>query len=862
MIIPKNETRKFKLGKMSNKIKYVLIHNKNIDKTQICVNVKIGSSMDPLNNMGLAHFLEHMLFMGNKKYPKEDFFDSHLKKYGGYSNAYTDTFATVYFFQCNNQGINIAADCFSEFFKTPLFSKSSVNREINAINSEHSKNLKQDMWRLIHFIRMNSKKDSILNKFYTGNLDSFDNNVRNDMINFYKKYYVSENITLTVQSNLSIEKIEKLLEPFRNIPLNKSNKLVFSIKKPLFNKINTLSHLESTSDNYKMVVYYEIDYTTDTFKTMSHSLITDLLNLNHETSLRQLLINKKLVSEFYAFHLSEGIMFLYFELFSINNISEIIKIVTNYFNFLLKSSKINSFIKESKKIYKILFDNSEVDISIDIITSLSTNLHLFSSKYFYAANSIIFEDTKTVKKDIIKQLKSFKNHKIILYHRKNLDKMKLKDKPYQMKYIHDNYSSFINSTKLVGKIKFDIDITEITEPTLFNIKNMIKPIQEKNIYYITNKSFKEPLIYLKVYYKLPETIINSVSEFCNIKLMLKYFNEIINISMHQLLKMNTSVYFSLNIFSSRIILNISTFNNLLLPIFKKLDEIISIKKINKIILNKVKKNLIDTYLSMKNATPWDLINYMVQNSFYENIFSIENILGEFNKINNIKPLDFNILEKNVFMVGNFNSSQLTTVVKKFKSSLKPEKILTDIKFSNKIFNISNKLKQVCYSHNYIFGKYDTDKMSLLILLVNIVESKFFNIFRTKKQYGYRVGIHLSKIIIRNNVVYSLSLKIQTEKNISKLKQELLDFVNEIPNLLEKVVLATYQHSLMIRLKEPIKNTSELFRKYDDQILYQTNNFDKKEKLIKAIKKINKNKLIKFIHKYLIEQKPVIFKVVK
>jgi len=214
------------------------------------------------------------------------------------------------------------------------------------------------------------------------------------------------------------------------------------------------------------------------------------------------------------------------------------------------------------------------------------------------------------------------------------------------------------------------------------------------------------------------------------------------------------------------------------------------------------------------------------------------------------------------MVGNFNSSQLTTVVKKFKSSLKPEKILTDIKFSNKIFNISNKLKQVCYSHNYIFGKYDTDKISLLILLVNIVESKFFNIFRTKKQYGYRVGIHLSKIIIRNNVVYSLSLKIQTEKNISKLKQELLDFVNEIPNLLEKVVLATYQHSLMIRLKEPIKNTSELFRKYDDQILYQTNNFDKKEKLIKAIKKINKNKLIKFIHKYLIEQKPVIFKVVK
>ena len=46
----------------------------------------------------MAHFHEHMLFLGTEKYPKENDYETFLSKYGGFSNAYTDMEDTNYYF--------------------------------------------------------------------------------------------------------------------------------------------------------------------------------------------------------------------------------------------------------------------------------------------------------------------------------------------------------------------------------------------------------------------------------------------------------------------------------------------------------------------------------------------------------------------------------------------------------------------------------------------------------------------------------------------------------------------------------------------------------------------------------------------
>ena len=147
MIIPKNETRIFDTVILKNGIKTVYVYDKDIDKTTVTVSVNIGSYSNPTDFQGLAHFLEHMLFLGSKKYPDEKYYNNNIKKYGGFSNAWTNMFETVYYFSVFNDGVEHLMDIFSRFFIDPLFNEDAVQREINAVNSEHQKNINDDNWR-------------------------------------------------------------------------------------------------------------------------------------------------------------------------------------------------------------------------------------------------------------------------------------------------------------------------------------------------------------------------------------------------------------------------------------------------------------------------------------------------------------------------------------------------------------------------------------------------------------------------------------------------------------------------------------------------------------------------------------------
>ena len=61
--------------------------------------VSAGSFSDPSDMPGLAHFLEHMVFMGSEKYPDENSFDDFIQRTGGTDNAHTDCETTVFYFE-------------------------------------------------------------------------------------------------------------------------------------------------------------------------------------------------------------------------------------------------------------------------------------------------------------------------------------------------------------------------------------------------------------------------------------------------------------------------------------------------------------------------------------------------------------------------------------------------------------------------------------------------------------------------------------------------------------------------------------------------------------------------------------------
>ena len=99
----KSDKRTYLYNRLPNLLKYLIVHDPEADKGAAAMNVNVGSLLDPNDFPGLAHFLEHMLFMGTKKYPQENDFSEFLNKNAGYSNAYTDLDSTNYYFEVNNE---------------------------------------------------------------------------------------------------------------------------------------------------------------------------------------------------------------------------------------------------------------------------------------------------------------------------------------------------------------------------------------------------------------------------------------------------------------------------------------------------------------------------------------------------------------------------------------------------------------------------------------------------------------------------------------------------------------------------------------------------------------------------------------
>lgn len=135
--------------------------------------------------------------MGSAKYPGENDYSDYLNEHNGWSNAFTSTHQTVYFFETAQSGFSGALDRFAQFFVSPLFNENCVEREIKAVDSEHNKNLQKDGWRVHQLDKSLAKKDHVYHKFGTGNLDTLWNkprargvDVRAELIKFYEAQYV------------------------------------------------------------------------------------------------------------------------------------------------------------------------------------------------------------------------------------------------------------------------------------------------------------------------------------------------------------------------------------------------------------------------------------------------------------------------------------------------------------------------------------------------------------------------------------------------------------------------------------------------------------------------------------------------
>ena len=93
-----NDSREYRYIELPNKLRAVLVSDPTTEKSAAALAVYRGSFHEPEDRPGLAHFLEHMLFIQTETYPEVDGFQTFIRAGGGSSNAYTALDHTNYFF--------------------------------------------------------------------------------------------------------------------------------------------------------------------------------------------------------------------------------------------------------------------------------------------------------------------------------------------------------------------------------------------------------------------------------------------------------------------------------------------------------------------------------------------------------------------------------------------------------------------------------------------------------------------------------------------------------------------------------------------------------------------------------------------
>ncbi|KAJ7565037.1 hypothetical protein O6H91_02G045200 [Diphasiastrum complanatum] len=202
---PRNDKRSYRRAVLSNQLQVLLISDPDTDKAAASMDVHVGSFSDPEGLEGLAHFLEHMLFYSSQKYPLEESYSKYLVEHGGHANAYTSSEQTNFHFDVNADYLTEALDRFSQFFICPLFSPDATSREIKAVDSENSKNLTVDRWRLDQLARLLSSNNHPFHKFGTGNSQTLEIgpksrgvDTRLELLKFYEAHYSSNLMCLAI----------------------------------------------------------------------------------------------------------------------------------------------------------------------------------------------------------------------------------------------------------------------------------------------------------------------------------------------------------------------------------------------------------------------------------------------------------------------------------------------------------------------------------------------------------------------------------------------------------------------------------------------------------------------------------------
>jgi secreted Zn-dependent insulinase-like peptidase len=288
-----NDHRSYRYLTLDNSLQVLLVSDPDADKAAASLVVFRGSYHEPSGFPGLAHFLEHMLFIGTEKYPQVDAYQEFVSKHGGSSNAYTAGDHTNYFFDIQPGQFQEAMDRFSQFFISPLFAAEYVDREKNAVHSEYQLQLKADNWRGSAVMSEVMNPAHPESRFNIGSLETLGEGVHAALLEFFETNYSADQMVLVALSNEPLEALESWVAPMFGQVENR-NLGPASIDEPLFLEADlpAVVRYRTIKKGYKVAYNFPVPATEPYYRQKPAEYVANLLGHEGEGSLHQQLQSK------------------------------------------------------------------------------------------------------------------------------------------------------------------------------------------------------------------------------------------------------------------------------------------------------------------------------------------------------------------------------------------------------------------------------------------------------------------------------------------------------------------------------------------------------------------------------------------
>ncbi len=829
-----SDQRTYQYQKLDNEIEVLYVNDPKGNQSAVSMVVGVGSFED--TTQGIAHFLEHMLFMGNEKYPSEETYSKFITQHNGSTNAYTAGDHTCYYFSIDGMYLTSAIDIFSQFFVSPTFDPSCVEREINAVDSEHKKNVLVDSWRKYQTLKtIQCDGNSPVNCFSTGNKETLNvPNIREKLIEFYNKYYSSNVMKLVIYDNSLYtsddemkSKMNALMSPFNDIR-NNHVEIVRECKKNLNAKCRSVNIVPIKSYSHADIIF-EIDYNKDLFNNNILNFIEFLLVHNSgNTFYNKICTNDKLV-----YSMNFGISLQYGDrlilslncllnkdmIKSLDDYNRIVKTIYDsyieYINVILTSMKngdniIMLLYNEFQKINDQKFDNFEIQDIESFVISKSTSMLQYSSdrknllKYEMQMENI----SELILSQIYDVLMQISREAYFLNSCQFFETDQT-EKWYNIKYMTNESMSFdvTNNDKfgltspVVNKyVNDDIKLYGNRDVGLHDPYEVESDNRNVRMYLRPNYEFGTDV---KTFFKLTNPLyFSDIKSYTKFYLMVQCMHEMLLEKMHEFSNANYTVSFSscqdkyIKFVFSGNIQKLDLVINDLIEFLKSID----IKEnILKFVVNRYKtitSNFILNPPYMKTLSYFNEMTYPDMYTDREIMKIIDDITIDDITIDDLKTNLFECNKALIYAEGNITEHQFKMVTDTF---LKYITFSDDTSLENVYQRVVDNTMSITVNGNDIDTKNEQDennaicmgrlmfkqysdnyehKLCCLELLDALVSNDFFELLRTKEQLGYIVKAMLLYTGNVGTIWYGYRFIVQSDlQSVDWIEQRIKTFIN-------------------------------------------------------------------------------------